>query len=959
METFRKLLPISMKCQMKNILVVCLMMGVQTGLSQQCVTGSVTLTATASPTNNQVSLSWTSISIAGGWDYYGAATYYVHYGIGNLNSTFLPGTTGNSVTITGLTWGATYSFRIHVTQTCGLNDGSGLTGTDLDRAVSGIVLATIIPAVPTIATKGVSNSSTSIDCLWNAVAGATGYDVEVTNSAGSVVQNPVNVPGQGTYTATGLTANTNYFYRIRARNGTGTSVGYSPKSEATFTRPDAPVIPQTSASAITTTSFKANWLAVSGPGAVSYRLDVSTDPNFNSFVVNEQTVNGTISPDITGLAGGTTYHFRIRAVNESGASANSLTSTVLTAPVTPTGFTVSSTSSTSISVNWVNSAAATQYELFVSVDPSFNLPIANYNPKVINDPIISDVITGLTTGTTYYLRVRAKNGSNSFSDYAYTSAVPNASVGIQLNASAPGVYIPGTAKDLTVDVTGTSGSVIVTLYHKRNSETTYSTNPATLANGSTYKVALDDSWFDDFGMDFYFKAQDQVGMALSSRTNIAAGVSNVLVPLESFGNQVKDYQIISIPYQLPGRLHVSDVFEQVTGLGNYDKKKWRLFSYQDGNYVEYSDGVGASDLKQGHAYWFITKNEITLSLGEGHSNNSIDDQTPFTILLKKGWNLIGNPFPYTISWNDVLNANPGFTTELMVFDKKNVSLSAEELLKVFSGGFVFSDGNTSLNFPVTLQATGGRIRSNDEGDLPAEDPLNWVLPISLVQGEVTNTVSGIGMNASAQAGKDRYDRVTPPRFMRYLEFNSKSPDFDYDLSQDVVDPRDNHKWSFRIESNSNETVQLNWNKQMVPTHKAQLILHDQTKQVLIDMAKCDTYSTVSGANITIHYRSSFQIEMDYVELGKPYPNPFSREITIPFDYSVEANSHGELTVIDLSGRIIAQVVADLNDQSAIKSIRWNGDTHSGGQVAAGVYIYQLRLNRGTETLTFNGKIIKQ
>ena len=959
METFIKLLPISMKCQMKNILVVCLMMGVQTGLSQQCVTGSVSLTATASPTTNQVSLSWNSISNVGGWDYYATATYYVHYGIGNLNSTFLPGTTGNSVTITGLTWGATYSFRIHVTQTCGLNDGSGSTGTDLDRAVSSIVLATIIPVVPTIATKGLSNSSTTIDCVWNPVAGATGYDVEVTNGAGTVVQNPVNVPGPGTYTATGLTANTNYFYRIRARNSTGTSIGYSPKSEATFTRPDAPAIPQTPASAITTTSFKANWIAVSGPGAVSYRLDVSADANFNSLVVSDQTVNGTVSPDITGLTGGTNYFFRIRAVNESGPSANSLNNSVLTAPITPTGFSVSSTSSTSISVNWVKSPAATQYELFVSVDPGFNLPIADYNPKIIGDPIISDVITGLTTGTTYYLRLRAKNGSTSFSDYAYTSAAPTGGVGIQLNASAPGVYIPGTAQDLSVDVTGTSGSVTVTLHHKRNSETDYSTDPATLTNGSTYKVALDDSWFDDFGMDFYFKAQDQVGMALSSRTNIPAGVSNVLVPLESFGNQVKDYQIISIPYQLPGRLHVSDVFEQVTGLGTYDKKKWRLFSYQDGNYVEYSDGVGASDLKQGQAYWFITKNDITLSLGEGRSNNSIDDKTPFTILLKKGWNLIGNPFPYTISWNDVINANPGFTTELMVFDKKNVSLSAEELLKVFSGGFVFSEVNTSLNFPVTLQATGGRIRSNDDGGLQGEDPLNWLLPISLVQGEVTNTVSGIGMNVSAQVGKDRYDRVTPPRFMRYLEFNSKSPDFDYDLSQDIVDLRDNHKWSFRIESNSNEPVELKWNKQLAPSHKAQLILHDQTNQVLVDMAKNDSYSTVSGANITIHYRSSFEIEMDYVELGKPYPNPFSREITIPFDYSIGASAQGELTVFDLNGRIIAQVVADLNDQSGIKSIQWNGDTHSGSHVAAGVYVYRLRINRGTEALTFNGKIIKQ
>src|SRR5690606_12829745 len=84
--------------------------------------------------------------------------------------------------------------------------------------------------------------------------------------------------------------------------------------------PSSPVA--ISAASITATSFTARWNSVAG--ATSYRLDVSTNGSFPSFVsgYNNLSVTST-SRSITGLSSGITYYYRVRAVNASGVSLNS------------------------------------------------------------------------------------------------------------------------------------------------------------------------------------------------------------------------------------------------------------------------------------------------------------------------------------------------------------------------------------------------------------------------------------------------------------------------------------------------------------------------------------------------------------------------------------------------------------------------------------------------------------
>jgi len=194
-----------------------------------------------------------------------------------------------------------------------------------------------VPNTP-IALNAENVGETEFTAKWNSVSGAASYELDVsTNSNFSSFvagYNAKSVSGTSEK-ITGLTENINYFYRVRAKNEGGTSQNSNVISVQTnakaIEKPNAPMV--SSAESVGETEFTAKWNSVSG--ATSYELDVSTNSNFNSFVVgyNAKSVLGN-SMKVTGLTENTNYFYRVRAKNEGGISNNSNTIEVTTLQVT-------------------------------------------------------------------------------------------------------------------------------------------------------------------------------------------------------------------------------------------------------------------------------------------------------------------------------------------------------------------------------------------------------------------------------------------------------------------------------------------------------------------------------------------------------------------------------------------------------------------------------------------------
>ena len=82
-------------------------------------------------------------------------------------------------------------------------------------------------------------------------------------------------------------------------------------------------------------------------------------------------------------------------------------------------------------------------------------------------------------------------------------------------------------------------------------------------------------------------------------------------------------------------------------------------------------------------------------------------------------------------------------------------------------------------------------------------------------------------------------------------------------------------------------------------------------------------------------------------LAQNYPNPFNASTTIGF--SLPAPTACRLSVHDLQGRRVRDLVAREEMPSGRHRVAWDGTDAGGGELASGVYLYRLRAGEGIRT----------
>jgi photosystem II stability/assembly factor-like uncharacterized protein len=144
--------------------------------------------------------------------------------------------------------------------------------------------------------------------------------------------------------------------------------------------------------------------------AETYRLQVSTNSDFSTTVVDDSTITAT-SQQVGPLANDTTYYWRVRAKNIGGISTWSSVwsfKTIIAAPFAPTLASPpngAGNQPTTLTLSWNPSTDATTYRLQVSTSSPFTTTI-------FDDSTIATTswqVGPLTNNTTYYWRVNAKN----------------------------------------------------------------------------------------------------------------------------------------------------------------------------------------------------------------------------------------------------------------------------------------------------------------------------------------------------------------------------------------------------------------------------------------------------------------------------------------------------------------------------------------------------------------------
>jgi hypothetical protein len=176
-----------------------------------------------------------------------------------------------------------------------------------------------VPPVPVGLIAAAGNAQVSLS--WTASNGATLYYVKrSTTSGGPYTQ--ISAPSATSYTDTGLTNGTRYFYVVSAYN----SAGQSANSSEVNATPTAPATPPAAPANLQATAGNAkvslSWTASSG--ATSYHVKRSTTSGSGYMQI---AAPAAASYSDTGLTNGTAYYYVVSALNAAGESGNSTQAT--------------------------------------------------------------------------------------------------------------------------------------------------------------------------------------------------------------------------------------------------------------------------------------------------------------------------------------------------------------------------------------------------------------------------------------------------------------------------------------------------------------------------------------------------------------------------------------------------------------------------------------------------------
>ena len=265
----------------------------------------------------------------------------------------------------------------------------------------------------------VTPGSSELEVSWKAPTDHSGsqmieYDVQYSDDGGSTWRPWHISPQLETLTVNilGLKNGITYAVRVRARNSQGDGPWSASASAMPLGVPSAPVeltlMPGDG-------KLRLSWVAPADHGGseiVDYDIEYSNDGGSTSTRWNESPESTTLTDEITNLNNGTTYHLRVRARNGVGhgpwsAWAEGQPSTVPATPAAPTltpGY-------QELHVSWNEpsnngGSGIIDYDVQYSDDSGSTWREWHASAESV---ALKTTITGLQSGTTYAVQVRAEN----------------------------------------------------------------------------------------------------------------------------------------------------------------------------------------------------------------------------------------------------------------------------------------------------------------------------------------------------------------------------------------------------------------------------------------------------------------------------------------------------------------------------------------------------------------------
>lgn len=424
------------------------------------------LILSAKSTDKQVQLSWTASAGAG------------NYAIIRNGVTIQPSMTGTSYTDLNLVNGTAYTYEVIAYN----------TSTSTNRRSDTITVTPHLPE-PFPVTLTVTSEPSLLRLNWTANHAAS-YDIQrSTTFNGSFSTIATSITGT-TYTDSTGTSGGRYYYRVIAKNTSGSATSNLDNGILNGSATTIPPAPTGVIALPGDSTIQLSWTSSIGAATYTLRRGTASGGPFTPIAINLAST----SYQDTNITNGTTYYYVVTARNGAGESSNStvVQATPIAIPNPPVNV-LAMPGDASVQLSWNATIGASNYTVkrgTASGGP-FTPVASNLTTTTHND-------TALINGTIYYYVITANNVSGESSNSAVVQAIPITS--IQIPPAPTGVVaLPGDTSAL-ISWTAVSGATNYSV--KRgfaasgpfttvvSNLTTTSYNNVGLTNGTTYYYVI-------------------------------------------------------------------------------------------------------------------------------------------------------------------------------------------------------------------------------------------------------------------------------------------------------------------------------------------------------------------------------------------------------------------------------------------------------------------------------------
>ena len=353
-------------------------------------------------------------------------------------------------------------------------------------------------------------------------------------------------------------------------------------------------------------------------------------------------------------------------------------------------------------------------------------------------------------------------------------------------------------------------------------------------------------------------------------------------------------------------------------------------------------------IKLGKAYWFRHIYDEPVFFQEDTSTAfSLDN---FVIDLDRGWNLIGNPFSFPVTFK-----KDSTVTTPITYDEKGWSEPQSEL-DPWNGYAVYTDINSAeitLTPFLETDSSVARIAFVEE----------WYLNIRLESPSYINYSAEIGRRKYAKDMVDIFDTPVFPEIDNTLslsmDLNGTKP---FNYMRDIRDIDElNGVWNLKLDAHENEKIlSVSGNvKGSIPQEISIAMVDIPERKIVYDFLE-------KGIDLTKESRVAYDLKLvvgdeEYVmttaqsilteipemfSLSQNYPNPFNP--VTKMDYTLPKRSRVVISIYNVLGQEVKTII-NKEQEYGYHSIIWDGIDNRGNQMSSGVYFARMNSEQFTQT----------